>query len=90
MVKSRQGNFHEHENVLKYYKAEIEGVDIDLYICYELFVHYKGKMDKKVVLKDFVKTAKLMEYEDLAEFLNKMQDKYPFGPRYHNKEYPKL
>ena len=31
-----------------------------------------------------------MEYEELAEFMNKMQDKYPFGPIYPNKKYPKL
>ena len=90
VVKSRQGNFYEHENVLKYHKYEMSKGRIGFHICSELFVHYKGKIDKKVLSNDFLKSAKLMEYEELAEFLNKMQDKYPFGPRYPNKKYPKL
>ena len=84
-VKSREGNFHEHENVLKYHKYKMSDGRIGFHICSELFVDYKGKMDNKVVSKDFLKTVKFMEYEKLTEYLNKMQDKYPFDLKYPNK-----
>ena len=89
VVKSRGGNFHERENVLKYGKGERSDGVTRFYICSELFEN-ESKMERKIVSNEFLKDKKLMEYQELAVFLNKMQDKYPYGPRYPTKEYPKL
>ena len=45
LVKSRQGNFHKYENVLKYHKYVMSNGRIGFHICSELFVHYKGKIE---------------------------------------------
>ena len=87
---TRKGSFHYVNNVNKYGKLVQENGDIYFYICREKFVYVKSQMEKRIVSKKFLNNKKLMNYDDLVIWLNKMEDKYPMGYRYPSKEFPKI
>lgn len=85
---TRRGRLHKVENISKYGIVYQNNGNISFYICGEKFIYEKSRMRKSIVCKNFLRNKKLMDYEELVNFLNKMQDKYPMGPKYPSKEYP--
>ena len=86
----RRGRFHVVKDILKYAKVETKEGDAIFYICNEKFIHEKSKMEKRIVCSNFLDDKKLLNYKDLVNFLNELQDKYPMGDRYPSDEYSKI
>lgn len=86
----QRGRFHVVKNILKYAKVESKEGDVIFYICNEKLIHEKSKMEKRIVCSNFLDDKKLLDYKDLAIFLNDVQDKYPMGYIYPSDEYPKI
>lgn len=86
----RRGRFHVVKDILKYAKVETKEGDVIFYICNEKFIHEKSKMEKRIVCSNFLDDKKLLNYKDLVNFLNELQDKYPMGDRYPSDEYSKI
>ena len=87
---TRRGRFHVVKDILKYVKMETNEGNIVFDICKEEFIYEKSKMEKRIVCSNFLDDKKLLDYEDLVNFLNEVQDKYPLGYKYPSKEYPKI
>ena len=87
---TRRSRLHTVNNIQKYVKTKLKSWNVSFYICGELFIHEKSIMEKRVVCKSFLNDKRLIGYEELVDFLNKMQDKYPMGYKYPSNEYPKI
>lgn len=84
MHPTRRGRYHVVKDILKYVKMETNEGNIVFDICKEEFIYEKSKMEKRIVCSNFLDDEKMLYDEDLVNFLNEVQDKYP------PKEYPKI